>query len=419
MKTRMDTILRILVLLMGVVILAETQASTYDVVNRFKLTEDRMYTQDMLNPYGHNFVLDIKAMLNKDLPDFLDGIDEVDKAANTLTAAQAFLRQYDKTEQNLRVGLGIGIPLPTFHVSKVKIVPDFRVKAGLGLLMGIRTSTFTVAQALDYVGNDAIKTLIGACDFTGLAAGGDIIVFARDNGCITTAQAAPFLDQYFAPSDTTVPNISNYVKVDARVGLNFDYFYGKHWFGNLSLYGHGRIDYKLIVSDQSLAGKTDVGELPDDQNTTINLSTDLTFGYKNGKLKGFVSVEEIKLSEMSNNEAEGGKLIYGNDPLIRLHGSYEWRYSAFTLFPFAGVHKRSGYDLSDGLYVGTDLGAHVWKERLGVRVRLQADPEHITFAPKMKLWFLSFEYMLKAPIKGETDGVKPATVHSANLRLSF
>jgi hypothetical protein len=142
MKTRMDTILRILVLLMGVVILAETQAATtYDVLKRFKLTEDRMYTQDMLNPYGHNFVLDLKAMLNKDLPDFLDGIDEVDKAANTLTAAQTFLRKFDKTEQNLRIGIGIGIPLPTFTIKKVKIVPDFRVRGGLGLLMGISCSS--------------------------------------------------------------------------------------------------------------------------------------------------------------------------------------------------------------------------------------------------------------------------------------
>ena len=120
---------------------------------------------------------------------------------------------------------------------------------------------------------------------------------------------------------------------------------------------------------------------------------------------------------MSDNKEKGGELIYGNDPLIRLHGEYLYRLSGFTLKPFAGVHKRKGYNVGDGFYAGADIGLHIWGNRLGVRGRGMVDKEHFTLSPQLKLWLMHLDYMLKVPVKSEVDGVKPATIHSLNLRF--
>ena len=153
------------------------------------------------------------------------------------------------------------------------------------------------------------------------------------------------------------------------------------------------------------------------KNTTLNAVADFKYGYRNGRLRGWASVEEVKLAEVSDRKAEAGTLIYGTNPLFRLHGEYIYRFAGFSVKPFVGMHKREGYDFDDGLYVGSDLGFHVWGDRIGVRGRAMVDKEHLTLSPQLKLWLFHVDYMLKAPISSEVNGVKPATVHSVNIRF--
>lgn len=428
MKERIFFTFKILALLAGVTFIAEAQSQEYDVVKRYKLLEDKFATHEELTPLGHDFLIDINGLLNKDL---FDVIDEADKVSDTpgstndkITAAQGFLRKYDKTEQNVRVRVNLGVPLPSFTAWGVKLVPDLRLGVGLGVLLGIRTSTFTIEKILDYVSNDIppeIRTAMSTCNFTGIANGADIVQFAIDN-CLNPTQdavALPFVGKYFVPSDTTVPNIFNYVKGEANAGLNVGYTKGEHWFGGVNLYALARADAKVIVTDAALAGQGEVAELPDELNTTVNMVTDLKFGYKNGNLSGYAAVEELKIARMSDNEEKAGTLLYGEDPLLRLHGEYLYKFVGFDLRPFAGLHSRSGYDATDGIYGGADIGYYVWNDRIGLRFRGMLDQEHITFSPAAKLWFTHLEYMLKTPMKSEVDGVKPATVHAVNFRLFF
>lgn len=425
MIERFKLYLRITLLLIGVALVAEAQA--YNIVDRFQVLEDKFRTQEMLRPLEHDFILDITALANTDVMDFIDEADEVSKGETStqLTRAQAFLRKYDRTEQNLRVGLNLGIPIFSFTAFGVKIKPSIRAQANLGFLMGIRTSQLTTAQALEYVGNDIpadIKTVLQACNFSSISPGQDIISFARTNCGLTPAQdavAATFVGKYFYPSDTSVPDIYNYIKGEGRVGFNFDYIYDEHFFGTLSLYGLGRADYRLRVSAQTLANNSDALELPDEMNTTVNAAIDYRFGYKNGNLMGFVALEDVKLARMSDKEQEAGALLYGEDPLIRLHGEYLYKYSLFSVKPFAGLHKRSSYGIGDGYYLGADVGAHVWEDRIGLRMRGMVDSEHLTLSPMMKLWLVHVEYMLKQPLASEVDGVKPSTIHSLNFRISI
>ena len=413
------------------------EAQAYQILDRFQLLEDKFRTHEMLRPLDHDFIFDVSALANTDVLDFVDEAGDVADFQGTddekLAKAQVFLRQYDKTEQNLRIGLNLGIPLFSFTAWGVKFKPSFRAQGNLGFLMGIQTSNLTVADAINYLGTDIpseirnkLNNCIGLFTPGSTRAQRDIVKFMLDNqgACGVTAQEAVYLtgylDQYIFPSDTTVPDIYNYIKGEARVGLNFDYVYDKHFFGTFSLYGLGRADYSVRVSADALTSdKTDIAELPDDLNTTINAALDYRFGYRNGNLMGFVALEDVKLARMSDEEETAGKLLYGEDMLIRLHGEYLYKLSFFSVKAFGGVHKRSSYGLGDGYYLGGDFGAHVWEDRVGLRMRGMVDSEHLTISPMIKLWLVHLEYMLKQPIKSEVDGVKPSTIHSLNLRISI
>ena len=427
---KLKIFIKIAVLLSGVIILAEAQAQSYDIIKRFQILEDKFRTYEMLDPLKHEFILDINAFVNTDVTDFIDEAKEVadfqGSDGDKLARAQTFLRKYDKTEQNLRVGISFGIPIFSFSAFGIKIKPSLRVKGNLGFLMGIQTSNLTVNEAIEYLGSDVpefLKTALLSCS-SGLANGQDIVQYLIDTpACGLTATqktiAQSEVNKYFFPADTTVPDIFNYVKGEGRVGLNFDYIYDEHFFGNFSLYALGRADYRVRVSANSLIKDGDVVDLGDDLNTTVNMAADYTLGYRNGNLVGMVGVEDVKIANVSNNDEEAGALIYGNDALIRLHGEYIYKFSAFSIKPFAGVHKRSRYSFADGMYAGADLGAHVWDERIGLRVRGMIDKEHFTFSPQAKLWLFHVDYMLKQPISSEVDGLKPSTIHSLNIRISI
>jgi hypothetical protein len=426
MKGRIVTTLRLLALIVGVAVIAE--ASAYDVIKRYKLIEDKFVTHEMLNPFGHDFIFDVGVGLNKNLQDVINDGKDVSKTqgsdADKLAAGQTFLRKYDKTEQNVRVKLNLGIPLPSFTLFDAKIVPDFRVNFGFGLNLAIRTVTYSFAQILDFVGTDVpaeIKTAILSCAEPD--PGEDIIQNLLDNNCLTgqgqTEAAQKYLNKYFRPTDTSVPNVYSYAKADARVGILFNYTKGEHWFGYVNVYGLGRADLQAIVTAESLAKDGEIAGLGEEMNTTVNLATDLKFGYKNGRLSSFASIEEIKLSRLSDNEDKGVTLLYGEDPLIRLHSDYLYEFMSFDLRPFVGVHKRSGYGFDEGLYGGGDIGMFVWSDRVGLRFRGMLDKEHFTISPMVKLWLMQFEYMLKTPMKSEIDGAKPSTLHALNFRMFF
>ena len=110
---------------------------------------------------------------------------------------------------------------------------------------------------------------------------------------------------------------------------------------------------------------------------------------------------------------------YEIDPSIRLHGSYTYKFIGAELEAFAGVHKRSRYDFTDGLYTGGDVSMYFWDDRIGFRGRAMLDQEHITISPMIKMWIAQLDLGLKLPAKSTVDGVKVATIYSGNLRIFF
>lgn len=429
MKERLSTFVRLTALVISVAFLAKAQAA-YSVRERAITLDDRFKTQEMLRPFGHDFIFDLTFGLNKNVLEVYDDAKKVSKTEGDnnaqIAAGQEFLRKYEDTEQTVRFGLVLGAPLPTFSMFDVKIVPDFRLSVNVLANIGIKSTPYDVSTVLDYVGQDipqeAKQYIID--NFNLVGPGEDIILEAIINAPGVPQDvkdaAQPYVGKYFRPTDDNVPNLLSYAKADAKAGVLFNYEIDEHFFGYLNLYGMGRADTELTVTADSLAseeGKSiDFGE---DLNTTIVAAADYQIGYKNSGLRAMASVEELKIADISDNKEEGGELNYKIKPLIRLHTDYRYDFLAFTLRPFLGAYKRSGYNQELQPYAGVDFGTYVWNDRLGLQVSTMADEEHLTFTPRVKLWFMQLEYSLKQPIKSKIDDTKISTLHSLNFRLFF
>ncbi len=54
-----------------------SNAHAYDVVKRYKIIDDKLKTEAMMRPIGHDFFLDVSAAMNKNLMDVIDEVKEV------------------------------------------------------------------------------------------------------------------------------------------------------------------------------------------------------------------------------------------------------------------------------------------------------------------------------------------------------
>lgn len=421
MKPSIQTYLRLLCLVLGIIFLAEAQSA--DVVKRYTLLEDKFRTIEMLRAPGHDFLFDVSAWLNADVQDVIKEAEGLSKtpgsSTDKLNAATTFLEKYNKTEQTLRVNVDFGIPLFSFTIGGVKIIPDLRFGFNLGFHLGIESRPITVADIASFV--PAQFAEIASCGLNPTA-GQDLVALYIAADCSSAdeeAAATPYLNKYFWPSNLATPSLFPYIKGEGHAGFLVNWIKGENWFGHVNLYALGRSDVALRVTADTLAQNADTVDLPDEDNTTINASTDIQVGYTKNKMTGYASINEIKLATVSDNIAKGGETNYGFDPLFRLHGEYAMELAFMDFKPFAGLHKRKAYDFTDGLYAGAELGAYVWGDRLGLMLRGMLDTEHLTFTPRAKLWFAQLEYNLKLPIKSEIDGVKPSSLHSLNFRLFF
>jgi hypothetical protein len=408
-------------LIAGLLVLSTQAAHAYNVVDRFKMVDDKLKTETMLRPIGHDFIFDISAALNSDAQTFVSDISDASKAG-TLTAAQNVLNKYNNTEQTIKLNLNLGIPIFSFTAWDVKVRPNFRIMADVGANLGVRKDTLTASDVLKLINVNvpaAVETkLLQIYDSKG--AGQDLFGdCATDFGSPAEANAFCLANQgkYYKP-DASIPNLNLFLKAEAKVGFFNQYTYGEHFFGDFNLYGMMRADAFQIVNYAMIQNGQDI-ELPKKANNEGTLQVDYRLGYINQNYSVALGLEEIKLATMSERDAESKELAYGYDPLIRLHAQADYKYTALSLQPFAGVHKRAGYGFADGVYAGATAGAHVWGDRLGLSLRGMVDKQYFTITPRIKLWLMQLEYSLKNPVKSTDGDVKLSAIHSIDFRLFF
>lgn len=400
-------------------------ANAYDVVSRYKIIDDKLKTESMMRPFGHDFIFDFNVTLNKNLMDVVNDASEASKKPNSteqLAAAQSLLYKYENTEQTIKLNFALGIPIFSFTVKDVNIKPNFRVLADVGANVGIRRETLTTQDMLDLFGEE-LPAEVEAIILGKAITPGSPILTAADCNVLTQPQKTAcqaLATQYsnVVYPDSSIPNLLFMIKGDAKVGLFNDYTYGEHFFGNWNLYGLWRVDHFQRLSKEIIAtgGKVD---LPAKDNMETTLQTDYKLGYKNANYTAALALEEIKIAKLTDRKEGSKEHVYGYDPLIRMHADATYKFSAFGVRPFVGMHKRSGYGFSDGLYLGSDIGAYVWGDRLGLQLKGMFDKQYFTLNPRLKLWFMQFEYSLKQPMKSKDGDVKLSAIHTVDLRFFF
>ena len=302
--------------------------------------------------------------------------------------------------------------------------PNIRVYADIGANLGIRTQALTPQDALDMINiplTPELKALILSAVYV---TDDDLLAPASNpNLCLSitdpTAQALCIASKgkYFYPN-LNLPDMFMFAKVDGKAGLFNDYTYGEHFFGNFNLYALTRADIYQRINAKMISTGSKI-ELPKKANNETTMQADYRLGYQNSNYTVFVSVEELKLNKIKARDPLSKEQTYGYDPLLRLHADATYKYSALSLQPFFGFHKRSGYGFSDGVYGGAAVGAHVWGERLGLQLRGMLDKQYITISPRLKLWLMQLEYSMKAPVKSTDGDVKLSAIHSLDFRLFF
>lgn len=406
-------------------VLFANSANAYDVVSRYKLIDDKLKTEQMLRPFGHDFLIDIGGAINKNVTTVMSDISDAGKFAGDATAklnnASAILTKYDKTEQTVKVNVAIGIPIFSFSAWDVKVKPNLRALVDFGANLGIRSDVLTIADLMKQFPITLPADLAAAIP-TWTTGETDVVKRCKADTSLSvqTRTVCSGLPEgaYIIPTATAVPNLAMFAKLDGKVGFFNDYTYGEHFFGNLNLYGLMRADIEQKVTKDMIATGAKI-EMPKKANTEGTLQMDYRLGYQNSNYTVFTSVEELKLSKMKKRDVESREQVYGYDPLIRMHADATYKLSAFSLQPFAGVHKRTGYGFSDGIYGGAAVGAHVWGERLGIQLRGMLDKQYFTVTPRLKLWLMQLEYSMKAPVKSTDSDVKLSAIHSVDFRLFF
>ena len=411
-------------------LLVFSSAHAYDVVERYKIIDDKLKTEAMLRPIGHDFFLDVSAAMNKNITDVIDDVEKASKYQGTdqqkIDEANRVLTKYDKTEQTVKINIGLGFPLPSFTAWDVKFKPNFRALVDVGANIGIRNQKLNNQDLINLFKDQLpaeLQTFLLNVDLATLS-GQDIRTVCLTQFPSASSPANMYctaleVGKYVVPTiGTTDPTMTLLAKADAKVGFFNDYTYGEHFFGNFNLYGMGRADLYQFVTGTQIA-KGDSIESPKKMNTEMTLQADYRLGYRNTNYSVFGSVEELKLTKLSDAKEGSKEHTYGYDPLMRVHADATFRANAFSIQPYLGVHKRSGYGFDDGMYLGTMVGAYVWGDRMGLQLRGMVDKQYLTISPRVKLWLMQLEYSLKKPLKATDGDVKLTAIHGIDFRIFF
>ncbi|MEH0861301.1 hypothetical protein [Halobacteriovorax sp. DPLXC-1] len=401
----------------------------YNVLDRFRLMEDKFQTQEFLREPGHDFLIDMSVYANTDIMELASDVSDAEDS----TAAAEVLSEYADTEQNLRVNVEVGVPLPSFSAFKGTISPSVRLGVNVGSLIGIgeediESDTLIAAipgnaelkTALEgKLTNSIVQTIITTPGYDTDNLATDLGLSASEKAALEDALGGPSTVIPFAGSGQTAAIIDAYVKADVTAGLNFDYKNENH-FGGLSLYGLYRADVRRVLDQDAIAGDGDAIDTENlDQNMTLYAMADITYGFNwLTNFRTMFKIQDIALATIIESD-EGYLPIYEPEVGYRMHTDYSFDLSNLKLRPFVGFHMRDGYDFADGVYAGTDVMLHVWKQRIALTLRGMVDSEHLTLTPRFKLGFMDFMYSLKQPITSEVKGVEIATIHSVNFRLHF
>ena len=417
----------------------------YNIVERTTLIEDRLKLQESLRPRGHDFFLDGNFFFSTDALDLADDLKTASDQSSQVGAsafdiASDLVDKWEGKELGGRFNIGAGIPLFKFEAWGIKFVPELiRADFGFTANVGISKEVLQPSDFIEMAGDNLdpeIKnalTIITIDTFVDIAqdpGNGNLYEVLKDfadrrgddelKAAVEIAKAdleKVELEQELIDAlsqNTAVPNLDIYLKADLKVGPKVAWN-GENWFGHVNLYGLTRVDVYNRITSASIKNGGSSLDTPTDVEET-NLTFDAAVGYRADNYSIIASMDEVKLASLS--EADNANNLYGTPILFKLYGEMNFKpFDFMKLKAFGGIHKRTGYGIGDGYFLGADLGAYVWGDRLGIQFRTQIDAEHLTLAPQFKFWLIQLEGMYKMPLSDEIEGRKTGSILGVNFRI--
>ncbi len=393
-------------------------ALEYNVVDRYKLMEDRYKLQDFLNddPEYYN-LLSVGAGIDLDV---LDMVSELGDVKGDDTAAGVLLDKYKGSEHFLRLALGLEIPLFSFEAWGVKVKPSINVSANGGLLAGIIEEAFSISDITKIADNldPAITACLGTLDSSDFSPGDDIVAVAAAECGLPAPLVEPYLNKWYAPAlaGALSTAIALMAKMDLKGGINFNLTKGG-FFGKVGLGALFRTDFTAYATAATVGSNSGIMDSLEDTAFHGFVVADLYGGYRAGIFSVMGGVEELKLATAMDKSDETGELNYGNSVLMRLHSQANIRLAGLSVRPFLGLTNRSGYNLLDGAYLGSDLGFHFLGDRFGIGLRGMLDRSHLSLGVQPRLGIIQINLLGKIPVSSSVDGVKPPTMVSLDLNI--
>lgn len=403
-------------------------ADEYDQTDRYQLLEDRNFIQRRIT----NATSLDGMYLN--LSSHISGLGfalDLSSSADSVSAYENSFTEVKNKELATFVNFELIIPFRKIYLEEFELTPKFYLRADVGSLSYGQSRLFSEeefdAWLLNfYSDDDERETIREILNFVSTLPTGGENVFQHliDEGGCNTASLLTFCQtKRDAANAPIMPNDSDdkiflYTKSQYKIGMLWDFQIVDDWTGYINIYGMQRGDYLLALDQVSAANSPNkpLGQmfLPDNYQQFVMV--DAKFQLNMRPFKFHFLLEELRLTRWKDNIDEFGDLYFRNTSLYQFYASYNYLIEYMVLRPFAGFHKRRGYDLIDGVYVGADI----FNSKSGSRLRLMLDRNNFSLMPSVRFSNSELIYQLHLPYSGTVEEtITTEILHSLKLTVEI
>ncbi len=268
-------------------------------LKRYTILRDKTLINKRLTHNLYEQYIDLDLQVSSGVKDL---VADIKNKGNEAGASQSqkelnileILNKNMNSERYIDLDATLGVPLPSFNLSKYRLTPSLFYNLNLGSLFTIYNQT----SSLD-------------------------------------------------------PSVSVYVKKETKMGLSTIVTKNGHIDTHikLNLYKLNRSDADLTKTKTELAESSKIFNFSDLSQSKETLSMDFIWKRESDHRLWKIEMLEAKLLTLKEKE----QYSYDNFPLF--HFFHQWKGDAKKIWlePFAGIHMRKRYSIFDGIYVGSWL----------------------------------------------------------------
>lgn len=404
------------------------KAFSYDLTDRFQLLEDRSLIQRRITneTSRDGFYFNLSSHISS-VGMLLDSSSLADSSSvfNNLS------EDVQGKELATFINFEVIVPFRGIRLEEFELTPKFYLRADIGTLANGVSRVFSKeefdAWLLNYYAEDSDReTIREILDFvTELPDAGENVFqhFIDEGGCNTSTLLTFCQGKRDAANAPVMPADSDqkvvlYTKSQYKVGVLWDFMIVDDWTGYINIYGLQRGDAVIAVDDDSAleAENKPLDQLFNADNSQQFVMIDAKFQLNMRPFKFHFLMEELKITRWKDSIDEAGNLYYRNTSLYQFYASYTMIIQKMVIRPFSGFHKRRGYDLWDGIFLGVDLN----NTKTGSRFRIMLDKENVSLMPSAKIGKTDLIYQVHLPYSSSLEGgVTTEAIHSLKLSVEI